>query len=146
MTLVRWDPYRDFPRFPGRWNRFFDDSSMDRFDDEHLGTCNCYPMVDIFEDADGYRFEAEMPGLNPDDIDIKMEGSTFYLSGEKKNGKPVEGTVHRTERFTGKFSRSFSLPEPVNGEKVKASYKEGVLTVSIPKAEEAKPKKIKVST
>jgi HSP20 family protein len=103
-------------------------------------------MVDIYEDADGYRFEAEMPGLSPEDIDIKLEGNTFYLTGEKKNGRPAEGTVHRTERFYGRFSRSFSLPEPVDAGKVKAAYKEGILTVTIPKADEAKPKKIKVNT
>ena len=97
--------------------------------------------------SDSYRIEAEMPGVNPDHIDIKLERNTFYLSGEKAAEKDIkESTVHRTERFCGKFKRSFILPEPVDSEKVKASYKEGVLTVDIPKAEEAKPKKIQVST
>jgi HSP20 family protein len=128
-------------------HRFFDDYTGDRYTDEDFGTCNCYPVVDIYETAEGYRIEAEMPGVNPDNIEIKLERNTFYLSGDKSAEKDVkDNTVHRTERFSGKFRRSFILPEPVNSDKVKADYKDGILTVHIPKAEEAKPKKIKISS
>ncbi len=103
------------------------------------------PALDAHEDKDKYTVTLEVPGLKKDDIHVSVHDGVLTVSGERKNEKSVkEGTVHRTERFYGKFSRSVSLPAAVSSDKVNAVYKDGVLTVEIPKAEEAKPKTVEV--
>jgi len=103
------------------------------------------PALDAFEDKDKYTVSIEVPGLKKDDLNVTVHDGVLTISGERKTEKDVkEGTVHRTERFYGKFSRSVSLPAEVRADKVSAAYKDGVLTVEVPKAEEAKPKTIEV--
>jgi HSP20 family protein len=103
------------------------------------------PALDAFEDKDKYTVSVELPGLKKEDINVTVHDGVLTVSGERKSEKEVkEGTVHRTERYYGKFSRSVSLPAAVRAEKVAANYRDGVLTVEIPKAEEAKPKQIEV--
>ena len=100
--------------------------------------------MDVYQDKDQYTVHAELPGLKKEEIEISLNGDTLTISGERKQEtKSEEG--FRTERFFGKFQRSVILPMPVNGEKVNATYKDGVMTVVLPKAEEAKPKQIPVS-
>lgn len=103
------------------------------------------PALDAFEDKDKYTVSIEVPGLKKDDLNVTVHDGVLTISGERKTEKDVkEGTVHRTERYYGKFSRSVSLPAAVRADKVSAAYKDGVLTVEVPKAEEAKPKTIEV--
>ena len=103
------------------------------------------PALDAFEDKDKYTVSIEVPGLKKDDLNVTVHDGVLTISGERKTEKGVkEGTVHRTERYYGKFSRSVSLPAAVRADKVSAAYKDGVLTVEVPKAEEAKPKTIEV--
>ena len=103
------------------------------------------PALDAFEDKDKYTVCIEVPGLKKDDLNVTVHDGVLTISGERKTEKDVkEGTVHRTERYYGKFSRSVSLPSAVRADKVSAAYKDGVLTVEVPKAEEAKPKTIEV--
>ena len=103
------------------------------------------PALDAFEDKDKYTACIEVPGLKKDDLNVTVHDGVLTISGERKTEKDVkEGTVHRTERYYGKFSRSVSLPSAVRADKVSAAYKDGVLTVEVPKAEEAKPKTIEV--
>ena len=103
------------------------------------------PALDAFEDKDKYTVCIEVPGLKKDDLNVTVHDGVLTISGERKTEKDVkEGTAHRTERFYGKFSRSVSLPAAVRADKVSAAYKDGVLTVEVPKAEEAKPKTIEV--
>ena len=103
------------------------------------------PALDAFEDKDKYTVCIEVPGLKKDDLNVTVHDGVLTISGERKTEKDVkEGTVHRTERYYGKFSRSVSLPAAVRADKVSAAYKDGVLTVEVPKAEEAKPKTIEV--
>ncbi len=103
------------------------------------------PALDAFEDKDKYTVSIEVPGLKKEDLNVTVHDGVLTISGERKTEKDVkEGTVHRTERYYGKFSRSVSLPAAVRADKVSAAYKDGVLTVEVPKAEEAKPKTIEV--
>lgn len=104
------------------------------------------PVLDVREDKDNFVIRAELPGLKREEIEVSLQDGALVISGERKFEKTEEGVeVHRQERYYGKFQRALTLPEPVAADKVKADYKDGVLTVTLPKTEEAKPKKIDVS-
>ena len=104
------------------------------------------PALDVHEDKDGYTIRVELPGMKREDIEVSLQDGALVISGERKEEKVHEGTeVHRQERYYGKFTRALTLPAAVTGDKVKAQYKDGILTVTLPKAEEAKPKAITVS-
>jgi HSP20 family protein len=104
------------------------------------------PVVDVREDADNFVIRAELPGLKRDDISVSLQDGALVISGERTVEKVEDGVeVHRQERYYGKFQRALSLPAPVAADKIKAQYKDGVLTVTLPKAEEAKPKQIDIS-
>jgi len=103
------------------------------------------PALDVHEDKDGFTIRAELPGMKREDIEVSIQDGALIISGERKEEQVNEGTeVHRQERFYGRFSRALTLPTAVNGDRVKASYKDGILAVTLPKAEEAKPKQITV--
>ncbi len=103
------------------------------------------PALDAFEDKDKYVVSLEVPGLKKEEIKVVVHDGVLTVSGERKFEKETkEGTVHRAERTYGKFSRSVTLPAAVKADQVAASYKDGVLTVEVPKAEEAKPKSIEI--
>ncbi len=103
------------------------------------------PALDVQENKEQFTVNLELPGLKREDISVKIENGTLVISGERKAETVSEGTeVHRRERYYGKFSRALTLPTAVAADKVKAAYKDGVLTVTLPKAEEAKPKQIDV--
>ncbi|MGC9940550.1 MAG: Hsp20/alpha crystallin family protein [Verrucomicrobiota bacterium] len=104
------------------------------------------PALDVQEDKDNFRVSVELPGLKREDIQVSLEEGALVISGERKTETLDEGiAVHRQERYYGKFSRVLALPSAVAEDKVKAAYKDGILTVTLPKAEEAKPKTIAVS-
>jgi HSP20 family protein len=104
------------------------------------------PPVDIYENGDNLVLKAELPGVNPDEVEIRVEDNTLYLKGERRFEKEVkEQSYHRVERTYGTFTRTFSLPNSVDADKVAANYKDGVLTLTMPKKEEAKPKTIKIN-
>jgi HSP20 family protein len=104
------------------------------------------PALDVREDKDNFIVRTELPGLKREDIEVSLQDDTLVISGERNEEKVEEGVeVHRQERYYGKFQRTLTLPEPVAADKVKADYKDGILTVTLPKTEEAKPKKIDVS-
>lgn len=135
-----------FDRFANlreEFDRVFDTSFGSVF--RPLGSLNRWnPAVDVYQNKDQYTVHAELPGLKKEEIELSLNGDTLTISGERKQEtKSEEGS--RTERFFGKFQRSVILPVPVNAEKVNATYKDGILTVVLPKAEEAKPKQIPVS-
>ncbi len=105
------------------------------------------PAVDIYEDNDKYVVKAELPGMKKEDIDVSLDGNTLTISGERKQEEEKkEGENYRSERFFGRFQRSITLPTAVQADKIEATYKDGVLTLTLPKAEEAKPKQIQVKT
>jgi HSP20 family protein len=105
-----------------------------------------FPAVDVYEDKDSLMVKAELPGLKKEDIEISLHDGYLNLSGERKHEEKREGAqLYRSERWVGRFQRSISLPCGVEADKITATYNEGVLTVSLPKAEEAKPKHIPIS-
>ena len=104
------------------------------------------PRLDVYEDRENVYVKAELPGMKREDIEISLHDGALSLSGERKSETKTEGTEeYHAERFFGRFQRTLSLPAPVATGKVKAEYKDGILTVTLPKTEEAKPKKIEVS-
>ena len=104
------------------------------------------PVLDIHEDKNQFTVHLEAPGLQREDISVSFQDGNLVIAGERKNGTVSDDTeVHRQERFYGKFTRTISLTAAVQADKVKAAYKDGVLTVTLPKSEEAKPKQIDVS-
>jgi len=105
-----------------------------------------FPAVDVFEDKDNLMVKAELPGLKKEDIQISLDNGNLTLSGERKQEeKHQDADVYRSERWVGRFHRSVSLPCRVDADKIKATYSEGVLTVTLPKAEEAKSKQIPIT-
>jgi HSP20 family protein len=104
------------------------------------------PALDVQENKDQFTVNLDLPGFKREDINVQLEDGTLVISGERKAETVAEGAeVHRNERLYGKFSRALTLPTAVSADKVKATYKDGVLTITLPKAEEAKPKHIDVS-
>jgi HSP20 family protein len=104
------------------------------------------PAFDVYEEKDNFVVKAELPGLKKENIEVSLHDGSLIISGERQNETHAEGTeVYRAERFFGKFQRVITLPAAVATDKVKAEYKDGVLTVTLPKTEEAKPKQIEVN-
>jgi HSP20 family protein len=103
-----------------------------------------FPAVNIFSDKDGYVARLELPGVSPEQIGIESHGRTLTISGKREVVTPEGGSFHRREREVGEFSRSLQLPEDLEPTRAEASYKHGILTVRIPKKEEAKPRRITV--
>lgn len=104
------------------------------------------PALDVYEDKDSYTVKAELPGLKKEDIAVSLQEGMLSISGERKSeSKHEAASVYRTERFFGRFQRTVALPTAVAADQVKAAYKDGILTITVPKAEEAKPKQIQVS-
>ncbi len=103
------------------------------------------PAVDVKETEKEYFFHFDLPGMTEKDLEIKLSGRELYVSGERKSEEKTDETrSHRSERFFGRFERSFVLPEDINSEKVEAKFKDGVLTIQIPKVEAAQPKTIPI--
>ena len=104
------------------------------------------PALDVHEDKDNFVVQAELPGMKREEIDVSLHDGALSISGERKTEKKCEeAEVYRAERFFGKFQRTVTLPAPVAADKVKAQYKDGVLTITLPKTEAAKPKQIEVN-
>ena len=103
------------------------------------------PALDVYEDKDHFIVKAELPGMKKEDIEVSFHDGGLSISGERKSETKEGENAERTERFSGKFRRSITLPTRVESSKVSAVYKDGILTVTLPKAEEAKPKQIQVS-
>lgn len=105
------------------------------------------PALDLYQNSDNVVAVVELPGMRKDDIEISLHDGTLTIGGERKKAQPDGNgeSATRTERFTGKFRRSVTLPTRVDANKVNAAYKDGILTVTLPKAEEAKPKQIQVN-
>jgi HSP20 family protein len=103
------------------------------------------PALDVYEDKDNLFVRVELPGMKKEDIDLSLHDGSLSISGERKSEeKHEDAEVYRSERFFGRFQRTVALPTPVAADKVKAQYKDGILTVTLPKTEEAKPKQIDV--
>ncbi len=146
MALIRWDPFREIAALQERMNRLFSDiRTKSPFREEEIVQGSWIPAVDIYETNEAIVLNAELPGVTPEDISVEVKDNTLTLKGEKKFAREVkEENYHRVERSYGTFQRAFTLPGTVAQEKVKAQFKDGVLKITLPKVEEAKPKQIKV--
>lgn len=145
MNVIRWDPYRELSSLADRVHRAFG-APAPRGRDEELNLGTWIPPVDIVEEKDRITLTAELPGFQPDEVEVQMEGGVLTLKGERKFEEEKEGrSYHRVERSYGQFVRSFTLPNNVDRESIKASFNDGVLTIALPKREEAKPKQIKIT-
>ena len=146
MALVKWDPFRDIITLRERMDRMFEDSlSRFRMPEEATMPTFWSPSVDIYETDENIVLKAELPGVDKKEVSVEVKDSTLILKGERKREKEVkEENYHRVERSFGTFMRSFSLPVSVKQDQVKAKFRDGVLEVTLPKAEEAKPKQVKV--
>lgn len=147
MAIVRWEPFRDLVTTQDHFNRLFNDVFSRAFGEGARGASGWTPAVDIYETDQNVVLKAELPGVDPKDVEIRVEDGALYLKGERKFESDVkEDGYRRIERQYGSFTRSFPLPATVNSEKATAEYKNGVLTLTLPKREEAKPKTIKIVT
>lgn len=146
MAIVRFDPFRDLATLQDRMGRVFGDvTRLTGTEDATWG--NWIPAVDIFEKEDNLVLRAELPGMKEKDIDVHVENGVLTLRGERKREDEVKSeSYHKIERYYGSFARTFALPTTVDVPKIRASYKDGILEVILPKAEAAKPKRIEIKT
>jgi HSP20 family protein len=149
MALVRWEPLRDLVALQDRMNRLFDESYRGRReaseDDWALGG-SWAPAVDIYEQDGNIVLTAELPGVDPKDVDVRVENNVLTLRGERKWTSDVQReSYHRVERSYGSFTRSFTLPSGVATDQIKADFKDGMLRLTLPKREDAKPRQISIS-
>ena len=148
MAIVRlWDPMSELSALQGRVNQVLEDTFGTRFHrGEQQGTGTWSPAVDIFETGSEIVLKAEVPGIARDQVHLEVDDGVLSLRGERKFEKEVkEENYHRVERVYGAFHRSFTLPDSVDPEKVRAELKDGVLEVRLGKREQAKPKQITVA-
>ena len=144
-VLTRWDPFRELTTLQNRMSRLFEEQYGSGREDS-LTTGAFVPAVDIYEDEHTIQLKLEVPGIEEKDLDVKVENNVLTVSGERKFEKEEkEENFRRVERRYGSFSRSFTLPNSVNAEDVKADYSNGVLKITLGKRAEAKPKQIKVN-
>ena len=146
MALVRWDPFRELEDMSDRLNRMFSRPVLPRANGkETMIVADWVPSVDISETDEEYQIKAEIPDVKKEDVKVTVEDGVLTIQGERKQEKEEKGKkYHRVERSYGSFVRSFTLPDLVDEEKVKAEFKDGVLKLQLPKSEKAKPKAIEV--
>jgi HSP20 family protein len=143
MNLIRWDPFRELGGLHTRLNRLLGETPA-RFDDEGLLT-TWAPPVDIQETEQEYVVKADLPDTKKDDVKVELNNGVLTVKGERKQEKEEKGRqFHRIERAYGEFVRRFVLPTEVDGTKVVADFKDGVLTVHLPKTAAVKPQAIEV--
>ena len=146
MSIVRWEPFRDLVSLREAMDRLFDESWV-RPRAGWLLPAEGALAVDIYETPESVVVRTAVPGVKPEEIDITITGNTLAIAGEAKAEEEVErGNYIRRERRYGRFSRSVTLPSGVEGEQAEATFEDGLLALTIPKAEEAKPKVIKVKS
>ena len=146
MTLVRWDPFEDVEELQSRINRMFEDSFGCGLNPENdFSSCAWKPPVDIYEADNRIVLSAELPGVGKDDISIEIKDNILTLRGERKANKNIQGkNIYRQERSFGAFQRSFNLQQNIQPKLIKATFKDGVLDIEIPKPEAEPPKQITV--
>ncbi len=145
MAVVKWDPLRDLLSIQDRMNRLFEQTLSRSRVEEGIAASTWAPAVDIYETPETIMLKAELPGLSRDDIDIQIRDNTLTLRGERRFARDVQQENYlRIERAYGAFQRSFTLAATIQQDKIRAIFRDGVLELTLPKAEEAKPKKIAI--
>ena len=145
MALVRWDPTRELDSLQGEMNRLFSTFFDTPKTGGNGGARRWIPPMDLVETQDHFVLKADLPGMGEQDVSIELENNVLTIAGERKteHEEQHEG-FYRLERATGSFSRALTLPEGIDAEAVTAAFDNGVLTVRIPKPEQAKPRKVKI--
>ncbi len=144
-TLVRWDPFRDLVSIQDELNRLFGRTFAGVETTRPAATGSWMPSMDVYETEDEIVAKLELPGIEPDDVEVAVEDSTLTVSGSRAFANEVrEESYRRVERRYGSFTRSITLPQTVDAEKVRAAFDKGVLTIEVPKVERAKPRKIEI--
>jgi HSP20 family protein len=150
MTLTRWNPTKDILGMEKEFSKLFD-SFNNRFglktvrDDDELMNAVWSPLTDVIEDEEKYSLRLDLPGVKKEDVKITFVNGQLSISGERHSEtEKNNSTYHHIERSFGKYYRAFNLPEKIEEDKIDADFKDGILKISIPKAEEAKPKQIEV--
>ena len=148
-TLTTWNPFREMEEFQNRFSTFF--GGLPTFpvrfpkNGERFKMPDWSPLVDIIEDDHEYLFKADLPEMRKDDVNVRIENGTLYISGERKTEKEEKKRkFHRLERFFGAFERTFTVPEDADATKIMAEFHDGVLRVHLPKRPMPKPKPIEV--
>jgi HSP20 family protein len=143
MAITRWDPFRDLMSIQNEMNRLFGRTYGGDLGESTRGAWT--PSLDVYETQEKFVIIMELPGVSPDNVDISVEDSTLMVRGERKfYSEQNEESFHRIERRFGEFNRSLTLPSTADAENIRASFDAGVLTIEVPKREEAKPKKITI--
>lgn len=147
MTLVRWNPVRDFSFLQDQMNRLFEEAMGTWLGDSDARTRPTWvPLADVFETDNDLVVRAELPGIDPKKVDVRVENNVLTIRGERPFEQKVEQeNYHRLERSYGTFTRSFALPATIDAEKIRAEYREGILNLTLPKSEKAKPKRIQIA-
>ncbi len=149
MALVKWhgkewDPFRELRELQRNMDNIFN-ASWENLPDRLSQEATWLPSLDITEDKDNILIKADLPGVKQSDIDVSVSDDILTIKGERKQEQEVKDRkTHRIERFYGSFCSSISMPEYVDASKIAATYKDGVLEISLPKTEKAKPRQIKV--
>jgi HSP20 family protein len=145
MTITRFTPFRSSLSDVARLNSIIQNLASPASQNESLATGSFVPAVDVYEDAQKVVVKVEAPGIKQEDLDVRVENQTLTIKGERKfESEEKEENFHRIERRYGSFVRSFSVPQTVDTESVVANYDAGVLTVTLSKKAEAKPKQVKI--
>lgn len=146
MAIVRWQPYGAVANLQNSINKLFNDAFSRTNVDEDFALSAWKPVVDIFDKDDAIVIHAELPGVKKEDVAIEVKDNVMTLRGERSESKEIkEEKYYRKERTFGSFHRAFSLPSAINPDTIKATFKDGVLEIEIPKPEEQKPKQVKIS-
>jgi HSP20 family protein len=145
MNLVRWNPINEFSSLQSQMNRFFQEA-LGNSPFESSRTTNWTPVADICETDESLFVKVELPGVDPKMVDVRLENNILTIRGQREFDQGNEKTsYHRIERTYGMFSRAFALPVSVDPDNIRAEFKNGLLTVTLPKSERARPKRIEIA-
>jgi HSP20 family protein len=145
MNSIRWSPFRDMSLFQNQLNQLFQDA-LQGWPAGSEGMTAWTPAADIFETENEIVLHADLPGIDPKQLDLRVENNVLTLRGERQFNSTVEReNFHRLERPYGAFARSFTLSRTVDPNKIQAAYKDGILSITLPKAEQARPKRIHIA-
>ena len=147
MAIRRYDPFREMTTLQDEMERMFRNTLGTRDYDAATSAGAWAPALDVEEDEDKFTIHVELPGVSPEDVELTLEDDVLTISGERSfyDERDAEG-FKRIERRFGRFHRAVRLPDRVDADKVEASAREGLLTITVPKAEEAKPRRIEISS
>jgi HSP20 family protein len=145
MNLTQWDPFRELEEMSNRLNRAFGRTTVPAGKSDSLAMADWSPSVDIIETAEEFQVKAELPDVKKEDVKVNVSDGLLRIEGERRFDKEdTSKKYHRVERFYGSFMRSFALPEGVEADKVRAEFKDGLLTVRLPKSPKAQPRSVDV--